>query len=261
MQMGAEQNQTAALDYSACRSCGGSRYELIWRYVEGYGDAEFAVPCTACSKKPRREDLTRVPAQFRDADINKFNFGSYSRDMGRLKRIAEDFVKNYRKRWESCGKGIYLWSRTPGSGKTFLSCCMAKSAMIKFDLRMRFIAAADYISKVGESYKGERGEYDESRAYRECDLLVLDDIGAQKGGEWQDQEILRIVNDRMQPGKVTLFTSNCSPEKLNVDERIISRIIKKTVVLQMPEESIRGSEAKKEQERFLESILSGKGDI
>lgn len=250
-------NQPAALDYSICPVCGGCSYETYWAYVDGYGDAEFARPCSGCKGKKHTKDFTGVPEQFRDADISKFRFDCYARDMGKLKKIVEDFLKNYKTRWELYGKGIYLWSKTPGSGKTFLSCCIAKSAMIKFDLRMRFITAPDYIAKVGESYKRDRGEYDDSQIYRDCDLLVFDDIGAQKSGEWQAQEIYRLINERMNSGEITLFTSNQSPENLNLDERTISRMIRKTIVLQMPEESIRNKESKKEQETFLQSILAG----
>lgn len=127
--------------------------------------------------------------------------------------------------------------------------------MIKYDLQMRFITVPDYLAKVGESYKRQMEECDESAVYRECDLLIFDDIGAQKSGEWQQQEVFRIINERLNAGKVIIFTSNMCPEELNLDNRTIDRIMKKSVVLQMPEESIRGKEAKKEQERFLADIL------
>lgn len=175
--------------------------------------------------------------------------------MGNLWKIAEDFLKNYRERWEKAGKGLYLWSKTPGSGKTFLSCCIGKSVMIKYDLRMRFVTVPDYLAKVGDSYKRQPGECDESTIYRECDMLIFDDIGAQKSGEWQQQEVFRIINERLDAGKVIIFTSNMCPEDLNLDDRIIDRIIKKSVVLQMPEESIRRREAKEEQDDFLKDIL------
>jgi len=129
--------------------------------------------------------MTGVPPQFRDADLSKFGFDSYSHDMGNLRKIAEDFLRNYRERWEKSGKGLYLWSKTPGSGKTFLACCLGKSVMIKYDLRMRFTTVPDYLAKVGESYKRQQGEHDESAVYMECNLLIFDDIGAQKSGEWQ----------------------------------------------------------------------------
>ncbi|MFG6369567.1 MAG: ATP-binding protein [Lachnospiraceae bacterium] len=251
-----EHNQEAVLNSDVCPVCSGTGYELYRQRVDGYKmPLEFARSCTRCRTRRRLQDLTGAPPQFRDADISKFGFGSYSRDMGSLRKIVGDFLKNYQERWEKAGKGLYLWSKTPGSGKTFLSCCVGKSVMIKYDLQMRFITVPDYLAKVGESYKRQMEECDESAVYRECDLLIFDDIGAQKSGEWQQQEVFRIINERLNAGKVIIFTSNMCPEELNLDNRTIDRIMKKSVVLQMPEESIRGKEAKKEQERFLADIL------
>lgn len=251
-----ERSQEAALNSEVCSVCGGTGWELYRQRDDGYETLlEFARPCTGCRTERRLQDMTGVPTQFRDADLSKFGFDSYSRDMGNLRKISEDFLRNYRERWEKSGKGLYLWSKTSGSGKTFLAYCLAKSVMVRYDLQMRFITVLDYLTKTGESYKRQQGEYDESAVYRECDLLILDDVGAQKTGEWQMQELFRIINERLNAGKISIFTSNMCPEDLNLDGRTIGRIMKKSVVLQMPEESIRDKEAKEEQDIFLQDIL------
>lgn len=252
-------SREAALNSDVCPVCGDTGYELYRQRVDGYDTPfEFARPCTRCRIQRRIQDATGVPPQFHDVDIGKFEFGSYSRDMGNLRKITEDFIRNYRERWEKAGKGFYLWSKTPGSGKTFLSCCIGKSVMIKYDLRMRFITVPDYLAKVGESYKRQPEECDESAVFRECDLLIFDDIGTQKSGEWQQQEVFRIINERLNAGKIIIFTSNMCPENLNLDNRTIDRIMKNSVVLQMPEESIRTRKAKEEQDSFLRDILHTK---
>lgn len=251
-----ERNREAALNSDICPVCGGTGYEVYGRKVDGYETPlEFARPCTRCQTQRRLQDMTGVPPQFRDADLDKFGFDSYSRDMGNLRIIAEDFLEAYKWRWEKLGKGLYLWSKTPGSGKTFLSCCIGNSVAIKHDLRLRFVTVPDYLASVGESYKRQSGACDESAVYRECDLLIFDDIGAQKGGEWQSQEIFRLINERLDAGKIIIFTSNMCPEDLNLDNRTVDRVMKKSVVLQMPEESIRRKEAKEEQDKFLSDIL------
>lgn len=91
--------------------------------------------------------------------------------------------------------------------------------------------------------------------FRNCSLLVLDDIGAQKNGDWQEQEIFRLIDSRTAPGKITLFTSNMQPEDLNLNSRTVDRIRRCSIVLQMPEESIRRRKAEAEQERFLHEVL------
>ena len=103
-------------------------------------------------------------------------------------------------------------------------------------------------------YRHGRRE-DQTKVFHECDVLVLDDIGAQSGGEWQRQEIFRLVNDRMETGKITIYTSNMSTDSLNVDSRTRDRIVKASVELQMPEESLRRKKAEMEQQQFLREVL------
>lgn len=133
--------------------------------------------------------------------------------------------------------------------------CLAKSVMMKYDLQMRFVTAPDYISAVGDSYKCDRGEEDPSQVYRDCKLLVLDDIGAQADKEWQRQEMFRLINKRMEDGNITIYTSNMNTDNLNVDTRTRDRIVKTCVELQMPEEGIRKKKAAGEQRQFLASVM------
>lgn len=250
-------NQNQALDSGSCPVCNGMGWETYWATVFDYGEPKqllYSKRCTNCSGIRRAVDRTGVPDEYHDADIDKFKFDSYSVDMSKLKQLAISFFQQFLK-WQGAGKGLYLWSKTPGSGKTFLACCIAKSVMLKYDLQMRFITAPDYIAAVGDSYKRERGEMDASQVYRECGLLVLDDIGAQADKEWQRQEMFRLVNTRMTNGLVTIFTSNMPVEELNVDDRTKDRIIKTSISVQMPEESIRRMKARCEQDEFLKNIL------
>ena len=211
--------------------------------------------CPRCKGRRRVNDQTGIPPEYRDADISKFDYSVYQCNMERMAKVFTSFVEDFEK-WGRQGKGLYLWSKTPGSGKTFLACCIARSLMIKYDLQMRFITVPDYIDTVGEKIKRARGEEDRSKVYQECDVLVFDDIGAQSSGEWQQQEIFRLVNRRMENGKITIYTSNMSTDSLNVGPRTRDRIIKASIELQMPEESIRKKKAEREQQNFLQEVLN-----
>ena len=247
-------SQQAVSNYgNECLVCHGTGWELYDSgEIPGYGQAlPFAKPCTSCRAEKRLNDITGVPPQFREADLSKFDFGVYEVDATNLKRL----VQHYFDKFETYGKNLYLWSKTPGSGKTFLACCLGKSVMMRYDLKMRFITVPDYLASVGESYNRQSGQRDESQIYRDCDLLILDDVGSQKNGEWQEQEIFRLVNERLNNGKITIYTSNMPPEVLNVNDRTISRIKNNTLIVMMPEESIRDKKSKAEQETYLKELF------
>lgn len=236
-----------------CDVCGGTGWELYSQYTEIYdAPTEFARRCPKCHGWTG-EDLTRTPAQFHDADLSKFDFSIYSKNMDKLKKIICSMFDDWEK-WELQGRGVYLWSQMPGSGKTFLSCCIGKSIMIRYDVQMRFVTAPDYMQAVADSYKKERGEQDFSEIFRKCKLLILDDLGTQMSKEWQQQELFRLINERVNNGLVTIYTSNMPPEKLNLEPRTVDRIMSKSVVLQMPEESIRSKKAKERQDKFLHEL-------
>lgn len=244
-----------------CELCNGSGWILSERETtpDEYKEVSIisvAKPCKKCRSNMIIQEQTGILPEYSETDISKFDFEAYkTANMDKLKKIIYSFVE-YGEMWKRSSKGLYLWSQTAGTGKTFLSCSIARSMMIKHGFKMRFITAPDYISAVAEYIKSERGSIDISAIYRECDLLVLDDIGTQISKEWQQQEMFRLINSRLSNGLITIFTSNYPPEQLNVDDRTKSRIEKASVVLQMPEESIRKQKAKSEQEEFLKTILS-----
>lgn len=240
-----------------CRVCCDTGWVLMRQNIEDYGDnILFARACDKCKIQRRLADTTGIPSEYCDADLSKFKWDLYGVDMTQMRRICEDFVQHYQDRWVKANKGLYLWSKVPGSGKTFLSSCLAQSVAIKYDLQMRFVTAADYLAAVGASYKYD--VIDSSAVYRSCSLLVLDDIGSQKQGDWQNQELYRLINARLQDGLITIYTSNYPIDQLNVDERIKSRILRQSIVLQMPEKSIRNQQAQEQQSKFLADIIGGK---
>lgn len=200
--------------------------------------------------------MTGVPDIFREADITKFGFGNYKEDITATKNICMSLI-NDMKKWTDKGKGLYIHSKTAGSGKTFLACCIAKSLMCKYDLRMKFITVPGYIDKVAEGYKLERQGIPDipTTIFKTCEVLVLDDIGTQLDKPWQNQELFQLINTRLASNLITIYTSNMTIETLNVEDRIKSRIYGTTISVHMPEESMRKMKHDSDQAKFLEEIL------
>jgi len=62
--------------------------------------------------------------------------------------------------------------------------------------------------------------------YLSADLLVLDDFGAAKTSEWNEEVNYRLINHRYEQFKPTLITSNVPPKDLRaaLGERVASRL-------------------------------------
>lgn len=68
-------------------------------------------------------------------------------DTGAQKNIANAFIARYPE-FRKSGRGLYIHSRTKGSGKTLLACCLANEVMEKYDAVVKFIQVLDWIDLV-----------------------------------------------------------------------------------------------------------------
>lgn len=138
-----------------------------------------------------------------------------------------DFCKNYDR--TSNHKGLYLHG-TFGCGKTYLI-----SAAFNELSKKRVSTEIVYLPELLRDLKSDFDSFGDRIEYLEnVDLLLIDDIGAEKVTEWSRDEILgTILQHRMNNYKTTFFTSNLNIEELeqhlvissNVDEKVKARRI------------------------------------
>lgn len=157
-----------------------------------------------------------------------------------------NFVKNFDR--NEFNKGLYLHG-TFGCGKTFLI-----SAAFNEVAKNRVSTEIVYLPELLRDLKSDFDTFGDRIDYLEnVDLLLIDDIGAEKVTEWGRDEILgTILQKRMNNYKTTFFTSNLTLEQLEEhliinssgDEvfkarRIIERIKKLTEDMELKSENKR----------------------
>ena len=102
-------------------------------------------------------------------------------------------------------KGLYLHGNF-GTGKSYLLAALLNELENKFKIRIEIIYFPELLRKLKEDLNlvGDKLYYLEN-----IDILLLDDIGAEKVTEWGRDEILgTILQTRMNNGMPTFFTSN-----------------------------------------------------
>ena len=113
-------------------------------------------------------------------------------------------------------KGLYLHGNF-GTGKTYLIAALLNEIRNKFGVSTEIVYVPELLRKLKENLNlvGDR-----LYELEKVDLLLLDDIGAEKVTEWGRDEILgTILQTRMNSGMPTFFTSNLTISEL---ERTLS---------------------------------------
>ena len=91
-----------------------------------------------------------------------------------------------------------------------------------------WVALPDLLLEIRSTFgrtDGGPGEADILARYKRPALLVLDDLGAEKGGDWAAQTIYLLVSSRLNLQRSTIATSNLTLAELDkVDPRLASRL-------------------------------------
>lgn len=217
--------------------------------VERWGNCE----CLGIQNQPKTKKQAKIPLEFKDCTINNFDISLYQDQVAAkiAKKSAAKFILNFI-HFKQQGKGLYLYSKTKGSGKTRLACSIANALIQTQSIQVKFLRVLDLLDMIKDTYKknSDLSEKEVVDGIKQCKVLILDDIGAEKPTEWVCGVFLSILDYRISNRLVTIFTSNIHKEKLKLDDRIIDRLYKMTIDIHLPEESIRRLESEKEAEEL-----------
>jgi DNA replication protein DnaC len=121
-----------------------------------------------------------------------------------------------------------LFEGQPGVGKTHLAVAVLKQVIETAGVRGLFYDTRDLLRIIRSTYDPSirTTELEVLRPVMTADLLVLDDLGAEKTSEWVEETMNLIVNTRYNERRLTVFTSNYQdfPEELAEPNSLIFRI-------------------------------------
>lgn len=166
-----------------------------------------------------------------------FNFDYYSQgqdydqNMSPYQRMEKNYdaCRDYAYEF-SPRSGNLLLSGDPGLGKTFLSASIARVVSdagfsVVYDTAGRIFSRfeAQKFSRGVED--GDDAEEDVAR-YLKCDLLIVDDLGAEMTTSFVQSALYQIVNSRLMTNRKTIISTNLSPDELGAryGAAILSRL-------------------------------------
>jgi DNA replication protein DnaC len=144
-----------------------------------------------------------IPKRYQHCTIA--NFSAYNESLERAaaqaRRIAEAFPV--------VSKGLLLEGQ-PGVGKTHVAVAVLRQVVETTGARGLFYDTRDLLRVIRSTYDPaiRTTELEILQPVMTADLLVLDDLGAEKTSEWVEETMNLIVNTRYSERRLTMFTSN-----------------------------------------------------
>lgn len=184
-----------------CAQCDDTGWSTV--VVEGVS----RVTRCACWRAARAERIlaaARIPRRYQHCSLDNFityDNESLARAVTRAKHVAKGFPVS--------DKGLFLLG-PPGVGKTHVVVAVLKEIVQRTGATGVFYDTRDLLRVIRSTYDPivRATEVEVLRPVMQAEVLVLDDLGAEKTSEWVEETLNLIVNSRYNERKLTLFTSN-----------------------------------------------------
>ncbi len=178
-------------------------------------------PCSCLMelyREEQRKELSRLldlqGERFEAFRLEYYNDGSDAggisprQHMHMVYQVCRRYAETFRP-----GSGSLFLTGAPGLGKTFLSSCIAgtvseRGFSVVYDTAVSLVSCFED-ARFGRGERQEEAEADVKR-YLGCDLLILDDLGAEMVTSLTVSAIYEVLNTRLREGKSMVVSSNLS---------------------------------------------------
>ncbi len=191
---------------STCPICGG----LGLVRVRSSAGLWVSRPCDCqeLQREERRIAAARVPERYKDYDLDGFHVLHESDpSVARAYQYARKFVEAYPV--DTAGKGL-LFTGSIGVGKTHLAVGVLRRLVRERGVKGLFSDYRELLKSIQNSYNPQVAttELELLRPVFNAEVLVLDDLGAQKPNEWVWDTVALILNTRYNNRQTTIITTN-----------------------------------------------------
>jgi len=189
-----------------CPHCGGIGVTLVRR-----GQEQFAAECSCrISKKATiRLQKARIPQRYTHCSLESFDTGFRGADPSLAIALitARRFADGYP--LETGGRGLLL-TGSIGCGKTHLAVGLLRELIEQRGATGIFCDYRNLLKQIRDSYNPQVAttELEILRPVFEAEVLLLDELGAEKPTDWVWDTVAHVLNTRYNDKRTTLITTN-----------------------------------------------------
>lgn len=168
-----------------------------------------ACECQEIQREERRLAAARIPERYRGCTLDSFDpsFKGADASLGRALLTARAFVDKYPV--DTAGRGI-LFVGSVGLGKTHLAVGVLRRLVRERGVKGLFCDYRELLKSIQNSYNPQVNttELELLKPVFAAEVLMLDDLGAQKPNEWVWDTVALILNTRYNDKQTTIITTN-----------------------------------------------------
>nr|UVM86206.1 MAG: AFG1-like ATPase [Bacteriophage sp.]UVM93959.1 MAG: AFG1-like ATPase [Bacteriophage sp.] len=169
---------------------------------------------------------------FPDAEMREWTFAKSDHTDHKNENIARKYVENF-DAMRSQGTGLLLCGSV-GTGKSFLAAAIANE-LISQGTPCLMTNFSRIISRISEKFGGDQKYLDNLNRF---DLLIIDDLGAERDSEYMWEKVMDVIDARYRAGLPLIVTTNLNPKDLYDPsdirrQRVFSRLKEMCIFLEV----------------------------
>jgi DNA replication protein DnaC len=168
-----------------------------------------ACECQEAEREERRIAAARIPERYRHCSLDTYEtaFNGVNPSLSRALINARKFTDAYPV--DTAGNGL-LFVGTAGIGKTHLAVGVLRRLVQERGVKGLFCDYRELLKNIQNSYNPQVNitELEVLKPVFAAEVLVLDDLGAQRPNEWASDTVSLILNARYNDKQTTIITTN-----------------------------------------------------
>ena len=221
-----------------CRKCGGPRQAVI---ADPFKHGSFIKPRCVCpcqqerehrrkEAEERRQRMERIRRRKAQGIQDRYLYGyTFDHDNGENPAMAK--ARAYVDHWPDAFKrniGLLLFGDV-GTGKSFAAGCIA-NALLDRDVPVLMTNFPTILARLSGMFGEDRAAFLDSLG--DYDLLIIDDLGAERNTGYSMEQMFSIVDNRYRSGKPLIVTTNLKLDEMKhptdlAHARIYDRILER----------------------------------